>query len=266
MVNNNLGAGGEAINLRNTARPRIANNILMGQTYGVRVRESAAPTVAYNDVWNSSVAHYEGVGGAPGHISCNPQFVNVAAGDYHLTAGSCVIDNGTQSGAPTSDFDGDVRPQDGDGDGNAAWDRGADEYFNSVWVTKDVDTQVLDPGDWLSFTIVYRNNSGSTATEVVISDILSDDLTNADYSYTGPTLELQGGDPYVWTVPGGLAPGAEGTITINARVDPSTSTPKAITNQVTFQMNGNGPFEDEVLIIVGGLKSHTPAVLNKCAQ
>jgi parallel beta-helix repeat protein len=130
LVNNNLGAGGEAINLRNSAKPRIANNILMGQTYGVRVREDAAPTVEYNDVWNSSVRHYEGVSGNPGHISCNPRFVNVSAGDYHLTAGSCVIDNGTRVGAPTSDFDGDSRPVDGNGDGNAAWDRGADEFRN----------------------------------------------------------------------------------------------------------------------------------------
>jgi uncharacterized repeat protein (TIGR01451 family) len=265
LVNNNLGAGGEAINCRNQSRPRIANNIMMGHTYGVRVRDQAAPTAEYNDVFDSSVAPYDGVSGGPGAIACDPQFVNLTGGDYHLTFGSCAIDMGTGSGAPTSDFDGDARPLDGDENGNAAWDMGADEYFNQVWVTKDVSSQVLEPDDLVSFTIVYRNNSGSTATGVVISDILSSDLNNVSYISTGPTITPRGGPKYVWDVQN-LTPGAEGTITINARVDPSISRPKAITNKVTFQMNGYGPFEDEVLIIVGGLRNNAPAVLNDCTQ
>jgi uncharacterized repeat protein (TIGR01451 family) len=260
IVNNNLGAGGEAINLRNSARPRIANNILVGQTYGVRVREDAAPTVEYNDVWNSNIADYDGVGGNPGHLSCNPQFVNVAAGDYHLTAGSCVIDSGSQEDAPTIDFDGDGRPLDGDGDGNALWDRGADEYQNPVWVTKEVDELILDAGEWLSYSILYRNNSASTATGVTISDPLSDYLVNSSYSSTGPTLSLQGGTRYVWTVPGGLAPGAEGTITIDAQVDPALSTPQGITNVVTFEMDCCGPFEAEVMGVAAGLRTFVPLV------
>jgi parallel beta-helix repeat protein len=128
LVNNNLGAGGEAIDLRNNTRPRIANNIIVGHKYGIRVREQAAPIIEYNDVWDSSVRNYDGVRGGPGAISCNPQFVNRARGDYHLTAGSCAIDNGTASGTPTNDFDGDHRPLDGDKNGNSAWDRGADEF------------------------------------------------------------------------------------------------------------------------------------------
>jgi uncharacterized repeat protein (TIGR01451 family) len=262
LVNNNLGAGGEAINLSGNGSLRIANNILMGHTYGVRLRDGTAPTVEYNDAWNSSVKNYEGVSGNPGHISCNPQFVNLAGGDYHLTASSCVIDNGTQSGAPATDFDGDGRPLDGDGDGNAAWDRGADEYFNTVWVTKDVEKQVLDPGEWVSFTIVYRNNSGSVATGVVITDLLSGDLTNATYTSTGPTVAPRGGPKYVWDVQN-LSPGAEGSIIITARVDPSLATPKVILNEVQLSMNGYGPFLDDALVLVGGLRTYAPAVLHE---
>ena len=132
IINNTLADNSlEAINLRNNTRPRIANNILVGHKYGIRAREEAAPTVEYNDVWQSSVRNYDGVSGGPGAISCGPKFVDRPDGDYHLTAGSCVIDNGTSSGAPTSDFEGDTRPLDGNGDGNAAWDRGADEFSNS---------------------------------------------------------------------------------------------------------------------------------------
>jgi uncharacterized repeat protein (TIGR01451 family) len=271
LVNNNLGAGGEAINCRNQSRPRIANNIMMGQTYGIRVRETAEPTVHYNDVWDSSVNDYDGVSGGTGAICCDPQFVNLTGGDYHITSGSCVIDKGTGTGAPASDFDGDPRPVDGDENGNAAWDMGADEYFNPVWVTKEVSSQVLEPDDLVSFTLEYRNNFAAHVTGVVITDDLdevADWLMYVSYSYTGtgPTPEPQGNDPYVWSVPGGLDAGQWGTITINAQVDASLSTPKAITNKVTFQMNGYGPFEDEVLIIVGGLRNNAPAVLNDCTQ
>jgi len=271
LVNNNLGAGAEAINLRNNTKGRIANNIMVGHSYGVRVREDAAPTVEYNDVWQSSARNYEGVSGGPGAISCDPEFVNLAGGDYHLTAGSCVIDKGTRTGAPTYDFDGDPRPVDGDESGNAAWDMGADEYFNPVWVTKDVNKQVLEPNEDVSFTIEYRNNAASLVSGVLISDDIDeivDWLIDIDWYYTGtgPTPEEQGSDPYVWSVPGGLDAGEGGTITITATVDPSVSTPTAITNEVTFQMDGYGPFTDEVLIIVGGLTTHTPAVLNDFAQ
>jgi uncharacterized repeat protein (TIGR01451 family) len=263
LVNNNLAAGGEAINLSGNGSLRIANNILVGHTYGVRLRDGTAPTVEYNDVWNSSVKNYEGVSGNPGHISCDPQFVDIAGGDNHLTAGSCAIDNGTQSGAPAADFDGDERPLDGDGDGNVAWDRGADEYFNAVWVTKEVDQAVVDPGDLIAYTITYRNNSASTVTGVVISDILSDDLINSDYSFSGPTLTLQDDAKYVWDVSGGLAPGAEGSIVITAQVDPSLATPTAILNEVQLSMNGYGPFQDDALVVVGGLRTYAPAVLHE---
>jgi uncharacterized repeat protein (TIGR01451 family) len=269
LVNNNLGAGAEAINCRNNSHPRIANNIMVGQKYGVRAQEQAKPTVEYNDVWNSSVKNYDGVSSGPGAISCDPHFVNASAGDYHLTPGSCVIDNGTANGAPTSDFDGDPRPVDGDGDRNAAWDMGADEYFNPVWVTKDVNNQFVDPGDPVTFTIAYRNNAASSVSGVVITDDLNeitDWLVDISCSHTGPNLEQEGNDPYLWTVPGGLDPGEEGTITIKASVDPSLSIPQAITNRVTFEMNGYGPFEDEVLIMVGGRTVHVPAVSNDFDQ
>lgn len=265
FVANNQGASGEAISIWSSASVRVANNILVDHTYGVLVREGASATIEYNDAWDNSIANYSGASGSAGHISCNPEFVNRAGGDYHLTSGSCVIDKGTRTGAPTSDFDGDPRPVDGDGNGNAAWDMGADEYFNPVWVTKDVNKQVLEPNEDVSFTIEYRNNSASTATGVVITDLLSGYLTNVNYSSTGPTVTPRGGPKYIWDVDD-LAPWEEGTITITGEVSLSIPTPMAITNGVTFQMDGYGPFEDEVLMMVGGLKTYAPAVFHNYAQ
>ena len=50
--------------------------------------------------------------------------------DYHLQAGSVCIDNGDVdfTGVGIKDIDGDKRVLDGDGDGTARVDMGADEY------------------------------------------------------------------------------------------------------------------------------------------
>jgi hypothetical protein len=61
------------------------------------------------------------------HVEGDPRFRNSAAGDFHLLSGSPAIDVGTAAGAPALDFEGDVRPQDGDGNGSALYDVGADE-------------------------------------------------------------------------------------------------------------------------------------------
>ena len=114
--------------------------------------------------------------------------------------------------------------------------------------------------------MVYRKNPATTAAGVVFSDTLSSDLIDAERTFSGRSISPRRGPNCVWEAPGSLAPGVEGTITITARVSPSISTPKAVTNKVTFHIDGYGPFEDEVLIIVGGLRTHAPAVLNDCAR
>src|SRR2546427_4030320 len=66
---------------------------------------------------------------ATGTVSANPLFVNFTQGtngDYHLQSSSPAINKGTSTSAPTTDYDGNSRPQAG------AWDIGAYEYAGSI--------------------------------------------------------------------------------------------------------------------------------------
>jgi hypothetical protein len=56
----------------------------------------------------------------------NPLFVNPAGANFHLQSGSPAINSGTSLNAPTTDFDGNSRPQ------GAGYDIGAYEYTSST--------------------------------------------------------------------------------------------------------------------------------------
>ncbi len=67
-----------------------------------------------------------------GNLDADPRFVNASLGDYHLRLDSPCIDAGEILPDPLPDFDGDVGPLDGDGDGIAQPDIGADEMSLEV--------------------------------------------------------------------------------------------------------------------------------------
>jgi hypothetical protein len=98
------------------------NCILWGDTPDEIDYDGAAPVVNYSDIQGG----YAGTG----NIDEDPQFEDAANGDVDLLAGSTCIDTGTNGAPqlPATDFEGDPRIWDGDFDGTATADMGADEF------------------------------------------------------------------------------------------------------------------------------------------
>lgn len=95
--------------------------------------DPAAGDVRFNDIFAPSGSAYAGMctdrTGQDGNISADPLFGNPANGDYTLDFASPAIDTGdnTAPGLPPTDLNGDPRPADGNGDGDAVVDMGAFE-------------------------------------------------------------------------------------------------------------------------------------------
>ena len=112
-------SGGVLFNPPANADLVITNSIVYSNNGSIMGPGTGTILVAYSDIQDGAT----GVG----NIDADPKFVDAANGDYHLALGSPAVDAGTNTSAPAADFEGDSRPADGDGDGVAIADMGADE-------------------------------------------------------------------------------------------------------------------------------------------
>jgi hypothetical protein len=119
--------------------PTLTNCILWGNASPeISNSEDSAPVVSYSDVQGGCAAYPYNVCGA-GNIDEDPLFLDPDNGDFHLGPGSPCIDAGTDDvpdppGLPDTDFEGDARIIDGDGDGEPIVDMGVDEAWARVYL------------------------------------------------------------------------------------------------------------------------------------
>jgi parallel beta-helix repeat protein len=109
------------------------NNLIYENNIGLEVdfgSESYNPTWENNLVYGNTV-NYDIITDQTGinsNISSDPLFIDASSGNYRLKADSPAIDSGSELSAPTTDFDGVLRPVDGNEDGLTATDIGAFEF------------------------------------------------------------------------------------------------------------------------------------------
>ena len=87
------------------------------------------------------------------------------------------------------------------------------------------------PGDRVTFTLSVSNTGSLTATSVVITDVLSADITDESWAATGSlsASTVLSDSRYVWALPA-LAPGSGGVITVLGTISSGLSAPFSISN------------------------------------
>ncbi|MCP4707643.1 MAG: hypothetical protein GY869_03375, partial [Planctomycetes bacterium] len=161
------------------------------------------------------------VEGGAGNIFVDPNFVNSAGGDYHLTGSSLCIDAGTNTpvgGLSLRDIDGILRPMDGDGNGVSVADMGVYEYVPA-------GVPVIEPSA-LEFTFDYTFGGSAPV----------DQTLTLDNSGTG-ALNWSISDDASWLT---ATPSSGDTLGLGG--------PSAVTLSVSVTGLGVGQYEGELIV------------------
>jgi parallel beta-helix repeat protein len=189
-------------------------------------------TATYSDISDGDAGE--------GNISEDPLFVNPANHDYHLHYSSPCVDAGNNAdtvdllGLPMVDPDGDPRICDGDLDGTATVDMGADEYIPDPYVSpiETVDFHGVELGSSLDLNITLYNTGNSVLTVNTVTRISG----SGEFTYIGPAvpfdIPLLGS--HIITIR--YTPAAEAPA--NAAFNVNTSDP--FHPDITFDMTGYG--------------------------
>jgi uncharacterized repeat protein (TIGR01451 family) len=149
---------------------------------------------------------------------------------HELLSGSPAIDHIPVGSCPVAtDQRGILRPQ------GAACDIGAYELIFGLTKSATPTTPV-NPGQTITYTLVYTNTAYDPATGIVITDVVPISVTNVAYTYSGATITPTGGITYAWEVED-LPLNARVIITITGEISPGL--PGGVfTNTIMVAVNG----------------------------
>lgn len=236
---------------------KIYNNIIWGNTSNgtedLFVDNNALGDIpAVVEVFNNVITDWQVTPGpvsSGSNIDADPLFVDIAARpdpDPRLTAGSPAIDTGDDAAParPSTDFEFDARPFDGDGDMTATTDIGIDEYTGAVVqnadlaVTKTDDPDPVTEGTNVTYTVTVTNNGPGAATNVILTDVLDGLVTFVSATPTQGTCGENMGT--VSCDLGSLANSATATVTIIVTT-PDVVDAVQITNQASVSGTETDP-------------------------
>ena len=128
---NGSGEWGGGIHFENPDTKNIVvRNNIFSENILFQISNEAVPEgqlVVDHNLIHDYVGEYEYEIRGDDVVEGDPLFVDLGAADFHLREGSPAIDTGSSADAPGDDVEGNARPQDGDGDGEEAFDIGAYE-------------------------------------------------------------------------------------------------------------------------------------------
>ncbi|MCB0138778.1 MAG: hypothetical protein KDE50_02600, partial [Caldilineaceae bacterium] len=136
LVAHNTFAGSlGGVGMGERARVRILNNIFAYTGSALFNNFTTHNAEIANNLFWANERNGDGLAdpvGSSGNIQSDPQFADLAQFDLHITASSPAIDTGQTLADVVSDFDYEDRPCDGNSDGSANYDMGADEYLTAA--------------------------------------------------------------------------------------------------------------------------------------
>ncbi|MEM7393709.1 MAG: DUF11 domain-containing protein, partial [Verrucomicrobiota bacterium] len=201
-----------------------------------------------NDTQSSR--NYQGVGGStissscalplqpgPGNIDSDPQFFDLAATNFRLTAMSPCVDTASPTSSLPVDLHGTARPIDGDGNGSFLPDMGAIEFSSNAY---DIAIRKIGPAQSatnvvMNYTLLLTNYGPGMAAHLVITDSLP-----AGVAYLSSSPQCVYTNHEVICTLSNFAAGASTSLTISVR---SPLVPSVIENQARVNRTPNDPFD-----------------------